>query len=71
MSWFMIKERLADDKFREIYVCVSPTQAKKYAIKPMVLKTYQPDALGHQQVPSESDVRPDAISFRVGLWYCG
>ena len=29
------KERLADDKFREICDCVSPTQAKKYAIKPV------------------------------------
>ena len=32
-----IKERLADDKFREICVCVSATQAKKYAIKPVIL----------------------------------
>ena len=39
------RERLADDKFREICVCVSPTQAKKYAIKPVIPKTYhQPDA---------------------------
>ena len=45
-SLSMIKERLADDKFREICVCVSPTQAKKYAIKPVILQTYhQPDAL--------------------------
>ena len=38
--WFEMsvlnRERLADDKFREILVCVSPTQAKKYAIKPVI-----------------------------------
>ena len=40
------RERLADDKLCEISVCVSPTQAKKYAIKPVIPKTYhQPDAL--------------------------
>ena len=42
----MSRERLADDKLCEISVCVSPTQAKKYAIKPVIPETYyQPDAL--------------------------
>ena len=40
------KERLAGNKFGEICVCVSPTQAKMYAIKPKIPETYyQPDAL--------------------------
>ena len=40
------RERLADDKLCEISACVSPTQAKKYAIKPVIPETYhQPDAL--------------------------
>ena len=39
-------ERLADDKLCEISVCVSPTQAKKYAITAVIPETYhQPDAL--------------------------
>ena len=42
----LTRERLADDKLCEISVCVSPTQAKKYAIKPVIPETYhQPDAL--------------------------
>ena len=42
----MGKERLAGNKFGEICVCVSPTQAKMYAIKPKIPETYnQPDAL--------------------------
>ena len=42
----MFKERLAGNKFKEICVCVSPTQAKMYAIKPKIPETYyQPDAL--------------------------
>ena len=40
------KERLTGNKFGEICVCISPTQAKMNAIKPKILKTYyQPDAL--------------------------
>ena len=40
------KERMAGNKFKEICVCVSPTQAKMYAIKPKIPETYyQPDAL--------------------------
>ena len=42
----LTRERLADDKLCEISVCVSPTQAKKYAIKTVIPETYhQPDAL--------------------------
>ena len=42
----LTKERLADNKFREICVCASPTQSKKYTIKPVIPQTYhQPDAL--------------------------
>ena len=43
---FIVKERLAGNKFGEICVCISPTQAKMYAIKPKIPETYyQPDAL--------------------------
>ena len=45
-SFVETRERLADDNLCEISVCVSPTQAKKYAIKPVIPETYhQPDAL--------------------------
>ena len=44
-SCITYKEHLADDKFWEICVCVSPTKSKKYTIKPMIQHTYhQPDA---------------------------
>ena len=42
---YINRVRLADDKLWEISVCVSPMQAKKYAIKPVIPETYhQPDA---------------------------
>ena len=45
------KERLAGNKFGEICVCVSPTQAKMYAIKPKIPETYyQPDALYQYEI---------------------